>query len=101
MSGRRSASQAVRLSILCLMELTFQVAMRICGEIWRKIVRCKPAGTPAPDDRVLTRGYTVFTTAPHRGMLEGCPRVLKESYERGHRKREGVRLGRRRARAAQ
>src|SRR5215470_15012194 len=83
MSGRRSASQAVRLSILCLMELTFQVAMRICGEIWCKIVRCKPAGTPAPDDRVLTRGYTVFTTTPHRGMLEGCPRVLKESYERG------------------
>src|SRR5262249_32856416 len=38
---------------------------------WCKIVRCKPAGTPAPDDRVLTRGYTVFTTVPHRGMLEG------------------------------
>ena len=37
MSGRRSESQAVKLSILCLMELTFQVAMRIgedgCGAL--------------------------------------------------------------------
>src|SRR5690349_18962110 len=29
MSGARSASQAVRLSIRCLIELTFQVAMRM------------------------------------------------------------------------
>ena len=29
MSGGRSASQAVRFSIRCLIELTFQVAMRM------------------------------------------------------------------------
>ena len=50
MSGRRSASQAVRLSILCLMELTFQVAMRICGKIWCKIVRCNRAAIGAGHD---------------------------------------------------
>jgi hypothetical protein len=30
-----------------LIELTFQVAMRICGKIWCKIVRCSPAAPGA------------------------------------------------------
>src|SRR3954463_14958306 len=33
MSGARSASQAVRFSIRCLTELTFQVAMRMDGAL--------------------------------------------------------------------
>jgi hypothetical protein len=37
MSGCRSASHAVKLSILCLIEFTFQVAMRMVQiRVWRR-----------------------------------------------------------------
>src|SRR5215831_13570902 len=64
MSGRRSESHAVKLSILCLMELMFQVAMRMTGEDGCETVRLQLSvtnGTRRWDDGCW-EGYAVFTT---------------------------------------
>src|SRR4029450_12221667 len=43
------------------------------------------------NERLLIQGYTVFTTAAHRDMLEDCSRIIKRLVRAGHREREGVR----------
>src|SRR6266542_5450393 len=93
MSGCRSPSQAVKLSTLCLIELMFQVATRMAGKNECKMLRVHPA-IRRENERLLTQGYTVFTTAAHREYVRRLFSHNKKTRYGGSPRKRGSPAGR-------